>query len=429
MTPAEQETLTRVGPGTRMGQLLRRYWLPVAASVDVAAGSTRGVRLLGEDLVLFRSPDGSLGLLEEHCPHRGTSLRYGSVGATGLRCAYHGFLYDRGGRCLEIPGEAGERNGTDALRERLAARAYVAEELGGLVFAYLGPEPAPLLPRWDLLVWDGALRDIGRAVVDCNWLQIMENSVDPLHLEWLHGNRLHETTARAGAGDDGAARRPDHYRKRHVRIGFDCFPYGIVKRRVLEGGSEDDDDWKVGHPLVFPLMLRVGADVQHRFQIRVPVDDTHTLHFWYSCYRPAPGSVAVEPQERVPVYDVPWRDGDGNFIVDFIDGQDIMAWVTQGPIADRTREHLVSADRGIALYRRMLLDQIARVEGGADPLGVIRDPEENRIIELPQERNKYRGGAAFLAESVELGHARYSPIKDRIRALLLASAAAAAPRR
>ena len=430
MTPAEQELLTRVGPGTPMGLLLRRYWLPVAASVDVSRGATRGVRLLGEDLVLFRSPGGALGLLEEHCPHRGTSLRYGAVGDAGLRCAYHGFLFDRGGRCLEIPGEAGEVADAEraALRERLAARAYRAAELGGLVFAYLGPEPAPLLPRWDLFVWDGALRDIGRALIDCNWLQIMENSVDPLHLEWLHGSQLHATTARENPGrdGDGAPRRPEHYRKRHVRIGFDRFPYGIIKRRVLEGGTEDDDDWKVGHPLVFPLMLRVGADVQHRFQIRVPVDDTHTLHFWYSCYRPAAGAAPVEPQERVPVYDVPWRDAAGNFIVDFIDGQDIMAWVTQGPIADRSREHLVSADRGIALYRRMLLEQIERVRSGEDPVGVIRDPEDNRIIELPQERNKYQGGAAFLAESVELGHARYSPIKDRIRALLLASAAASA---
>ena len=291
------------------------------------------------------------------------------------------------------------------------------------MFAYLGPEPAAPAPL-GLFVWDGALRDIGRASSTA-MLQIMENSVDPLHLEWLHGSQLHATTARANPGrdGDGAPRRPEHYRKRHVRIGFDRFPYGIIKRRVLEGGSEDDDDWKVGHPLVFPLMLRVGAEVQHRFQIRVPVDDTHTLHFWYSCYRPAAGAAPVEPQERVPVYDVPWRDAAGNFIVDFIDGQDIMAWVTQGPIADRSREHLVSADRGIALYRRMLFEQIERVRSGGDPIGVIRDPEDNRIIELPQERNKYRGGAAFLAESVQLGHARYSPTKDRIRALLLASAA------
>jgi 5,5'-dehydrodivanillate O-demethylase len=425
MKQEEQDALTRVGPGTPMGELLRRYWLPVAASSEIAAGGTRAVRLLGEDLVLFRSPDGALGLLEERCPHRGTRLRYGSVSDAGLRCPYHGFLFDRGGACLEIPGESEWEAASDhaALRERMAARAYRAEELGGLVWAYLGPEPAPLLPRWDLFVWDGVLRDIGRALIDCNWLQIMENSVDPLHLEWLHGHQLRATISRAGPGrapGGTSARPPAHYGKRHVRIGFDRFPYGIIKRRILAGGSEEDDDWKIGHPLVFPVMLRVGADVQHRFQIRVPVDDTHTLHFWYSCYKPPAGTVVR--QDAIPVYDVPWRDERGEFIVDFIDGQDIMAWVSQGPIADRSRETLVSADRGITLYRRMLLEQIERVRAGHDPLGAIRHPEDNRIIELPQERNKYRGGAAFLAESVELGHARYSPIKDQIRALLLARA-------
>ena len=160
------------------------------------------------------------------------------------------------------------------------AKAYRAEELGGLVFAYLGPEPAPLLPRFDLFVWEGALRDVGRALIPCNWLQIMENSVDPAHLEWLHGHHL--ASQRRGQG----LPEPRHYPKRQLKLGFDRFRYGIVKRRIVEGGSEDDDDWKIGHPLVFPVSLRVGSDPQHRFQIRVPVDDGHTQHYWYSCYRP-----------------------------------------------------------------------------------------------------------------------------------------------
>jgi len=412
----EQETLTRVGPGTPMGELLRRYWMPVAASSELAPGAIRPVRLLGEDLIVFRGRDGAPGVLEERCPHRGTSLRQGTVEAAGVRCAYHGLVFDRGGACVEVPGETGAAAADPAQRARLGARAYPAEELGGLVFGYLGPAPAPLLPRWDLLVWEGVLRDIGRAVVDCNWLQIMENSVDPLHVEWLHGHRLADVVAPGGRPSAGV-RRPEHYRKRHVRIGFDRFRYGIVKRRILEGGSEADDDWSVGHPLVFPVMLRVGAHLQHRFQIRVPMDDTHTLHYWYSCYRPATG--AAPPQPSIPVYEVPWRDARGDFIVDFIDGQDIMAWVSQGPIADRTRERLLPTDRGLALYRRLLVEQLEAVRAGRDPIGVIRDPAENRIIELPQERDKYRAGAAFLAESIELGHVRYSPIKDRIRALLL----------
>jgi 5,5'-dehydrodivanillate O-demethylase len=296
------------------------------------------------------------------------------------------------------------------------ARSYRVEELGGLVFGYLGPDPAPLLPRYDLFVWHGALRDIGRALLPCNWLQIMENSVDPTHLEWLHGHHLAGVRAARGLS------APIHYRKRHEKIGFDVFRHGILKRRILEGGGEQDDDWRVGHPLVFPVSVRVGARGQHRLQIRVPVDDTHTQHYWYSCYRPAAG-VAAPEQKEIPVYEVPWRDDEGSFIVDFVDGGDIMTWVTQGPIADRTREHLVGSDRGIALLRRVLFEQLERVARGEDPLAVVRDPEENRIIELPQESDKYREGEAFLSESLALSHVRHSPLYDEIVALMQAKPA------
>lgn len=403
---AVQEKLTRVGPGTPMGELLRRYWLPAAPSCEVAVGTTRAVRLLGEDLVLYRDTLGRPGLIDERCPHRGTSLLAGCVDEFGLRCPYHGWLFDATGACRETPAEP---EGSP-LCQRVRARAYPVEELGGLLFAYLGPPPAPLLPRFDLFVWTGVLRDVGTALLPCNWLQIMENSVDPCHVEWLHGHHLAHVRASQGLP------APTHYRKRHVKIGFDLFEYGVIKRRVLEGGSEDDDDWRVGHPLIFPLMLRVGAHGQSRFQIRVPVDDTHTLHYWYACYRPPPG-VSVPAQAEVPSYRVPWRDEQGGFRLDFVDGQDIMAWVSQGAIADRTRETLGSSDRGIVLYRRLLLDQLERVRAGHDPLGVVRDPARNQVIELPQERDKFRAGAAFLAETLEMSHARYSPLREQVLSL------------
>jgi 5,5'-dehydrodivanillate O-demethylase len=279
-------------------------------------------------------------------------------------------------------------------------------ELGGLVFGYLGPEPAPLLPRWDLLVWPGVLRDIGRALVPCNWLQIMENSVDPVHLEWLHGHHLTAVRQRLGVP------APTHYPRRHLEIGFDRFRYGIIKRRVLEGGSREDDDWRIGHPLVFPNMVRVGSHRQHRLQVRVPVDDTHTLHLWYCVWVPDPARPVH--QESVPVYEVPFRDHQGDFLLDFVDGGDIMAWVSQGAIADRTRETLVESDRGIALFRRMLLDQLEVVAAGGDPLGTVRDTAENAIIELPQERDKYGRGVAFLREAVEMSHVRHSPLREQI---------------
>jgi 5,5'-dehydrodivanillate O-demethylase oxygenase subunit len=401
LTQEQQARLSRVGPGTPMGTLLRRYWMPVAGSAELPCGTTRAVRLLGEDLVLFRSTRGELGLLQERCPHRGTSLRHGCVDETGIRCPYHGWKYAATGECLEIPGESDSQ-----LLKRAKAGAYRVDELGGLVFTYLGPEPAPLLPRWDLFVWPDVLRDVGRALIPCNWLQIMENSVDPVHLEWLHGHHLAAVRKRLGLP------APTQYPRRHVEIGFDQFPYGIIKRRVLEGGSREDDDWRIGHPLVFPNMVRVGSHRQHRLQIRVPVDDTHTLHFWYCCWVPPSGSGVS--QESVPVYEVPFRDERGDFILDFVDGGDIMAWVGQGAIADRTRELLVASDRGIALFRRLLLEQLEIVAAGGDPMGTVRDPAENDVIELPQERNKYGHGQKFLREAIEMSHVRYSPMRDRI---------------
>jgi 5,5'-dehydrodivanillate O-demethylase len=144
------------------------------------------------------------------------------------------------------------------------------------------------------------------------------------------------------------------------------------------------------------------------------------MHYWYSCYRP-PGGVAAPRQEGVPAYEVSWRDEQGGFRVDFVDGQDIMAWVTQGPIADRTRERLGASDAGVVLYRKLLFEQLEAVGAGRDPLGVIRDPARNRIIELPQEREKYGAGAEFLGESLRMSHARYSPILPLVLELFKAS--------
>lgn len=402
----QQEILTQTATDTPMGQLLRCYWMPVVASCDLAVGAVRSLRLLGEDLILFRQTNGQLGLIESHCPHRRTSLAYGCVDAEGIRCPYHGWKFDYQGHCLEMPAEPL----SETLCRQISAVAYPVQELGGLIFAYLGKQPTPLLPHYDLFVWPGTIRDIGYAVLPCNWLQIMENSVDPYHVEWLHGHHLSYIRQKNGQS------APTHYRRRQVKIGFDLFEYGIIKRRVLEGGSEADDDWKIGHPLIFPIMLRVGCHPQHRLQIRVPIDDTHTLHFWYSCYHPLNG-VELPNQEIIPSYEVPWRDEKGEFILDFVDGQDIMSWITQGVIADRTREHLTPGDRGIVLYRRLLLEQIEKVQKGEDPLGIIRNPEQNEIIEFPQEKNKFGHGSSFLAESMNMSHVRYSPIKNLISSI------------
>ena len=169
---------------------------------------------------------------------------------------------------------------------------------------------------------------------------------------------------------------------RHEKIAFREFEHGITKHRLLAGHSEDSDDWRIGHPVVFPNTLSVGngdeASRYYAFQIRVPVDDTHTMHLWYTAYMPPKGeTVPQHLLDKVHVYEVPYRDDKGEFILDNIDGQDMMAWISQGAIADRTLENLGASDNGIALYRRVLRREIKKVEEGVDPMFTFRDPGKN----------------------------------------------------
>ena len=342
------ELLTRVGPGTPMGEFLRRYWLPVGATTELDEQATKPVRILGEDLVLFRDLKGRVGLIERACAHRRVDLSYGLPEEEGLRCAYHGWVYDTSGQCIEQPFEEAALPG-GGFKTRVRLTAYPVQELGGLLFAYMGPDPTPLLPRWDLLLWDNVVRNIEYANLPCNWLQIMENSVDPVHFQWLH----RYLSSRIGSSNRGPGYR------NHEKIGFDVFEYGIVKRRLSTGETEDDPEWRIGHPLVFPNILRLA----NQLQIRVPVDDTHTMHWFYTCHVP-PEGVTAPHQDRIPVQEVPMLDANGRHIVEFTNGQDMMAWVTQGPVAKREREKLGQSDVGVIMYRRMLQEQMAVARDG-----------------------------------------------------------------
>src|SRR5262245_43807972 len=182
----ENDRLTRIGPGTPMGALLRRYWHPIGSRDEMEQHPTKAARLLGESFVLYRDRSGRLALVEERCPHRGASLRFGMPEDGGIRCAYHGWFFDTAGKCTHMPGD---REGYAGSRG-IAIRAPRIEELGGIVFAYLGPEPAPPLPRWDLFLEHGVPKEVATIDVPCNWLQVMENNLDN-HVRWLH-IRFHE---------------------------------------------------------------------------------------------------------------------------------------------------------------------------------------------------------------------------------------------
>ena len=377
----DNERLTRVGRGTPMGELQRRYWHPVAAESEMADRWTKRVRLLGEDLVLFKNRAGGFGLIAESCPHRRASFAYGIPTDDGIRCPYHGWKFDGTGTCLEQPNEP---DGS-TFRDKVSTDAYPVDSLGGLLWAYLGPLPAPLIPRLDGFVVDGAIRTLGQAVIPCNWLQVMENSLDPVHAEWLHGR--YGEFLREGDGVKYSLSR------KTLKIAFDETTLGIAKRRLLEGQDEDCDDWRIGHPVIFPNTLAIGSAnpqwMQYSFQIRVPIDDTHTQHYWYDAFVPPPGSeVPAHLYDGVTVHDVPFLDANGEYLLNYIYAQDVMVWVKQGPIADRTREGLGTTDRGITLYRSLLKREMERVENGWDPKGTYRDAAQNVRLDVPIERHK-----------------------------------------
>ncbi|HEV8019986.1 MAG TPA: aromatic ring-hydroxylating dioxygenase subunit alpha [Candidatus Lustribacter sp.] len=413
LTVEENERLTRVGPGTPMGTLMRRYWQPIGAASEMRERWTKPVRLLGESLVLYRDRGGGFGLIGESCPHRRASLLYGIPERDGIRCPYHGWKFDGTGACLDQPNQPPE----STFKDKIRIPAYPVEERGGLLWAYLGPLPAPRVAPLAGLDAPHAIRLLGSAVIPCNWLQIMENSVDAIHTEWLHGHLFEFVLEHRNF--------KTNFTRKHIKTAFDEFPYGIIKRRVVEGFTEESDDWKIGHPLVFPATLLVGSAsdtfCHMRYQLRVPIDDTNTLHLWYHVIvapddTPIPAHLAA----GVTTYDVPYLDEHGNYILELVHAQDIMAWVTQGPIADRSIESLGTTDRGVTAYRNMLRRELKRVESGEDPMNVFRaaGPE---TMELPLEHVR---GQRDLDPSVDAlramftrHEARFCPIGDEVIAV------------
>ena len=234
LTAARNDMLTRVGPGTPMGNLLRRYWMPVAGASEFTQNPIKPVRLLGEDLTLYKDLGGRYGLIARHCAHRGADLSCGTVEETGLRCFYHGWKFDERGQCIEQPYED-IANPNPKSRDGCGIAAYPVRELAGLLWAYMGPAPAPELPVWEPFGFANGFREIVLAEVPCNWFQCQENSIDPVHFEWMHDNWSAHLR-----GDEARAAR-------HLKIAYDEFEHGFVYRRIREGQAESRSQL-VGRP-------------------------------------------------------------------------------------------------------------------------------------------------------------------------------------
>jgi 5,5'-dehydrodivanillate O-demethylase len=380
----DAEALAGVRAGTPVGDLLRRYWMPIAAEAELAERPIRPVRLLGEDLVLYRDKSGGLGLVGRSCPHRGFDLAYATVEACGIRCSYHGWRFDAEGRCLEQPFEEAASSG-GGFRDRVRATAYPVVSKAGLVWAYLGPPPAPLLPDWAGFYSPGYTL-VSLLFVPCHWLQIMEGFYDPVHVEWLHDRWSYHLNGRPVP-----QRRP-----RHTAFRWLDFEHGVVFQRKLEGS----DRWLADRTVVFPNVDGAGGQGWYLTWV-VPVDDTATLvayRLTITSWKTPLGQVLVPPnrrveQERVPAYRVhaspdpearPTRDLGSHLV-----SQDVVSWLGLGRRVDRSREHLGETDRGVAMFRRKLLAEARVAAQGGDPQGVIRDPAKNHRIALPGARRGY----------------------------------------
>lgn len=366
LSEAKNRLLTRVGPGEPMGEYLRRYWLPIAGESAFDSAEVRPIRLFGEDLVLYKDRSGQLGLIDRQCMHRRADLSYGFVEERGLRCNYHGWLFDADGRCLEQPYED-VANPHNRLKERCVIKAYPLRVLAGLVWAYLGPQPAPELPVYEPFLWPNGFVQVVVSEVPCNWLQCQENSCDPVHFEWMHDN----WTLRQ-RGEEGGYSQP------HLKLAFEEFEHGFVYKRIRQGSNDHDVLWTTGRVFLWP----VGFFLGEHFEWRIPIDDENTLSVtWF--YSRLPRERQPYVQDRIPTWRAPIKDPDGRWITSHVINQDIVAWVGQGRIADRTKENLGASDRGIAMIRNRFLEELEAIQAGNEPKSIIRDREAAALVSLP----------------------------------------------
>ena len=368
--PSYRSELTCVGRGTPMGELLRRYWHPVGLMSD-AGERPRLVRVLGEDLVLFRDRSGRAGLVYPRCAHRGASLYYGRTEERGIRCCYHGWLFDVEGHCLEQPF-ASNRGSASVVRQP----AYPLQERYGLIFAYLGPAAKrPLLPRYNLLeelapgehieADDSSIGSGGPAIVPCNWLQHYENVMDPYHVPVLHGSFS------GGQFAEHMALVPE--------VRFENAPYGVrsIQRRELGGGKVHRRVTEVVLPTIRavanPRAEQAGSCSSLGWVL--PIDDT-TFRI-YCAGRVKKSGELGSGRSRF--------DGKSWFELTPEEHQrmpgDYEAQVGQGAITFHSEEHLVGTDRGISLLRALLKRQVEIVAGGGDPVGVVFEGASD-LVEL-----------------------------------------------
>ncbi len=386
MISAEKnDLLTRVGPEKPAGQLLRRYWQPVALTEELQGPRPlKPVKLMGQDFVLFRDQEGTLGMLDRDCPHRGADLAYGRLEGGGLRCAFHGWLFATSGQCLETPAEpAGSK-----LCTRIQQPAYPVVEKSGIIFAYIGEGEPPAFPDFDCFVAPDSHTFAFKGLWECNWLQALEVGIDPAHASFLHRFFEDEDTSESygkqfrGASADSKIAITQvlrEYDSPEIRVA--PAPYGM-QLTTLRKLSEEQTHVRVTN-LVFPQAFVIPMSSEMTIsQWHVPVDDTHS--YWYAIFTSFTGPVDKQQMrdQRLATIELPHYTSRKNKRNHYgysaaeqlsqtytgmgtdINVHDQWACESMGPIQNRTREHLGTTDKGIVAYRRLLQEAIDHTLAG-----------------------------------------------------------------
>jgi phthalate 4,5-dioxygenase oxygenase subunit len=386
MISAEQnERITRVGPGTPCGKLLRQYWHPAALTAELTPERpVVTVRLLGEDLVLFRDDHGKLGLLDRRCPHRNADLAYGRCEDGGLRCVFHGWLFDTSGQCLQTPAEPANSR----LHLNIRQRAYPVVERNGIVFAYLGQGAPPAFPDFDCFVVPEAYSFAFKGLWECNWLQSHEIGVDPSHVSFLHRFFDDKDPAqgygwqfrdKSTGSDMIMSQVMREFDRPQISVAPADYGFNVVTLRPM---SDAQTHVRVTN-MIFPNAVNLPMSQEMVLtQWHVPVDDTNT--YWYSMFTSFTRPIDKDEMRRQRLLTIapPQYRSKFNKSNNYgfsaseqqretytgmghdINVHDQFAVESQGAISDRTREHLGQSDRAVSAYRRMLMEAIATVETG-----------------------------------------------------------------
>jgi phthalate 4,5-dioxygenase oxygenase subunit len=409
----DNELLVRVGPGTAMGELFRRFWAPVALASEVGGPDAPPVRVnvLGEKLVVFRDTSGTVGLLEAYCPHRRANLYWGRNEENGLRCIYHGWKFDVSGQCTDLPNCP---EGV-TLKDRVKTKAYPTLERGGLIWAYMGPpERKPAFPNYACFPQPESHRYIRKIIAKGNYLQLMEGDIDSSHVSFLH-SRLDNQPM------DGSRVNPNTFADRSPRWFPQESDYGLMLAAQRNAGP-DNFQWRINQYLLpFITLIASPVDLPILNQVRIPIDDETSMHFRCMIHPDRPLTddeiATFEAGTIVPHVDENYRmleNMENEYLIDrdvqrtmtytgikSIVAQDLAVVQDQGGgnIADRSREYLVSSDRAIILLRKRLLTAAKALQQGIEPPEAQRTksymvrpgdfmlPRDVPVVEGARERN------------------------------------------